>query len=336
MSTMAIFRRTALALGLITAAGWALLGGGALPAEAGWPQGFSVATANIGGTYYIWLGGWSRIVSGQLGRPASVEVTGGAVSNLQLVESGETTFGGSTTGPLYDGWNGTGWAKGKRYRNVRALFGMYSSYWHGYAIKKSGIRSVHDLQGKRVSLGPAGGTPDVYGRMLLAGLGVKPAQIVNLGWESTSDQMKDGLLDACLAWAGIPQASILELETTHPVTVFGLSEPDIQQMVGKLPFLFRAILPRGTYKSAAGDLPTVALGNYVIAHKDLDPDFVYHVLKATFDKRGELLKVHRSASETRPESIARSVIPVHVGAIRYYAEKGVAIPVALVPPESRR
>ncbi|MBI4334892.1 MAG: hypothetical protein HY673_26855, partial [Chloroflexi bacterium] len=68
----------------------------------------SVATANVGGTTYIWLGGWARIVSGQLGRPASVEVTGGPVANVQLVDRGESTFGAATAGPLYDGWNGTG------------------------------------------------------------------------------------------------------------------------------------------------------------------------------------------------------------------------------------
>ena len=83
---------------------------------------------------------------------------------------------------------------------------------------------------------------------------------------------------------------------------------------------------------AVGSVPAGAAwpqGNFVIAHQDLDPDFVYHVLKVTFDKREELLRVHRSAAETRPELIARSTIPVHAGALRYYQEKGVLTPGSL-------
>ncbi|HOJ44082.1 MAG TPA: TAXI family TRAP transporter solute-binding subunit, partial [Syntrophorhabdaceae bacterium] len=86
-----------------------------------WPvKGVTIGAAPIGGVYYVWAGGPAKVLGEKMGIPASVESTGGPVHNVQLVNNKELHFGMVTAAPAYEGWTGTGWAKGKKYQNIRA------------------------------------------------------------------------------------------------------------------------------------------------------------------------------------------------------------------------
>ena len=90
---------------------------------------YSMGTSTSGGSYYIWGGGWSKIMNENVkGLDVSVEVTGGPQTNIQLIEQGEAELGFSTTWTAGDAWNGTAdWTEGKKYQEMRTVFPMYSS-----------------------------------------------------------------------------------------------------------------------------------------------------------------------------------------------------------------
>ncbi len=112
---------------------------------------------------------------------ATGEVTGGPVQNVTLVETGDHLMGLVTMGPAYDAWNGKSeLAPGLEHRDIRALFPMYQTPFQVIALKSSGITSVADLAGKRVGVGPAGGTPGTYWPQFLDALGVE-ATVSNAG-----------------------------------------------------------------------------------------------------------------------------------------------------------
>lgn len=313
-----------------------LMAGSAFAGEAkvGWPKTATIGAAPVGGTYFIWGGGFAKLLNDKMGIPGSVEVTGGPVHNTQLVDAKQLEFGMVTAAPVYEGWVGSGWAKGKLHRNVRVIFPMYTTYFQMYALKKSGIKSIQDLNGKSVGVGPVGGTPATYWPLILESAGVKPARIVNAGSSDLNNQLKDGLLDANGQSVGLPWVLVTEIETTHEVNFFGVPKADAERFIAKYPFFSEMVVPANTYKSNKEDVHTLTVWNFMTVHKDTPEDFVYEVVKATFANADILIATHKSAVEVKPRNIVYSPIPLHPGAVRYYREKGIKLPEKLLPPKS--
>jgi hypothetical protein len=300
----------------------------------GWPKAVTIGAAPVGGTYFIWAGGLAKLLNDKLGIPGSVEVTGGPVHNTQLVDAKQLEIGMVTAAPAYEGWEGLGWAKGKRHQNPRVIFPMYTTYFQMYALKKSGIASIHDLNGKAVGVGPVGGTPATYWPLILESAGVKPRRIVNAGSSDLNNQLKDGLLDANGQSVGLPWVLVTEIETTHEINFFGIPKPDADKFISKYPFFSPGVVPAKTYKSNKEDVHTLTVWNFVTVHKDAAEDFVYGMVKAVFDNVTILIAAHKSAVEVKPENIVHSPIPLHPGAVRYYQERGIKLPEKLLPPRS--
>ncbi len=298
----------------------------------GWPtKGVTIGAAPIGGVYYIWAGGPAKVLGEKMKIPASVESTGGPVHNTQLVNNKELHFGMVTAAPAYEGWTGTGWARGKKYQNIRAIFPMYTTYFQMYALKKSGVKSIKDFNGKSIGTGPVGGTPATYWPMIIAEAGVKPKRIVNASSSDLDNQLKDGLLDANGQSVGLPWGLISATETTHDIVVIGVEDDIATRFIKKHPDFAKGIIPKGTYKSLTQDLPTLTVWNFMVTYKEMPADFVYEFTKEIFKNKPLLESVHKSAKEVEPKNILYSPIPLHPGAIKYYEEIGIKIPNELKP-----
>jgi TRAP transporter TAXI family solute receptor len=300
--------------------------------RAGWPKGVTLGSASVGGVYFIWAGGWGQIITDVVRVPASVEVTGGPVHNIRLVQAKEAHFGFATNAPLYEGWHGQGWAAGTRHADIRAIFPMYSSGVHWYALAGSGITTTAQLAGRRVGVGPVGGTPATYFPLFLEALGIRPSATVNAGFTDLTSQMRDGLLDA-IGWiGGIPMPALMELEATHRVNIFGFTDPEVATITARYPFFAPHTIKAGTYRSLTTDIRGLAVWNMAITHKDMDEDLVYAVVRATFANLDRLIAVHPTAREVSLNNVPLSVIPYHPGAVRYFRERGITVPTHLLPP----
>lgn len=316
------------AAGLIFAIGAGTAGA---ESKAGWPKSVTVGAAPVGGTYFIWAGGFTKLLNDKMGIPGNVESTGGPVHNVQLIEDNKLDFGMVTNGPAGQGWNGEGWAKGKKYQNQRAIFPMYTTFFQMYSTKKSGIKSIMDFNGKSVGVGPIGGTPATYWPLIFEVAGVKPGRIVNASSADLNSQLKDGMLDANGNSVGLPWVTITEVETTDPVNAYGVPEDVADKFIAKYPYFAKGTIPKGTYKSNPDqDLPTLTLWNFMVVHKDTPADFVYEVLKATFANIDILVAAHPSASEAKIENVIYSPVPLHPGAVKFYQEKGITLPANLI------
>jgi TRAP transporter TAXI family solute receptor len=299
--------------------------------KAGWPKSVTVGAAPVGGTYFVWAGGFTKLLNDKLGVPGNVETTGGPVHNVQLIEDNKLDFGMITNGPSYEGWNGQGWAKGKKYQNQRAIFPMYTTYFQMYALKKSGIKTIHDLNGKSVGVGPIGGTPATYWPLIFDVAGVKPGRIVNAGSADLNAQLKDGMLDANGQSVGLPWVTITEVETTNEVNVLGVPAADADKFIAKYPFFASGKMPKGTYKANPDtDIETLTVWNFMVVPKNSPDDFVYEVVKAVFANTDILIATHDSARETLAENIVYSPVVLHPGAAKYYKEIGMKLPAQLI------
>lgn len=308
-----------------------------IPAEAqskaDWPKSVTIGAAPLGGTYFVWAGGFAKLINDKMGIPGNVESTGGPVHNTQLLQGKKLDFGMLTTGPAYEGFVGDpiGWSKGKKHPDIRAIFPMYVTYFQMYALKSTGIKSIMDFNGKSVGVGPIGGTTGTYWPKIINEAGLKPKRIVNASSSDLNSQLKDGMLDANGSALGLPWVTISEIETTHDVNVFGVPAEIAQKIVAKDPSFSTGMIPKNTYKSNPDmDIPTLSMWNFMAVHKDAPDDYVYEVVKTTFANTDILIAAHKSAREVKPEAIVNCSIPLHPGAVKFYREIGIKIPDRLI------
>jgi hypothetical protein len=308
----------------------------AMAAQKDWPKGLTVGTAPMGSTYFILLSGWADLISKHLKISSAAESTGGPAANVVLIEKGQVDLAAATNLVLYQGWHGKAWAKGVEYQKVRAILPLYPGTFHLYAPADRGIKSIYDLEGKRVCVGGSGTTPGILGPMVWEILGINVAKKVNLGWSDANSAIRDGLIDAVQGLMGIPFPSCLELMSTHDVIISSIPEKDIPKLIEELPLLGRTVIPANTYKGQTSDIPTIDVWGYMLAGKDMAADLVYEICKQTMENHNELLQVHKSAKHIKDlKAIANSVVPVHTGALKYYKEIGISVPDKLVPPEAK-
>lgn len=290
-----------------------------------------LGTSSAGGTYYVLGGGWAKIMNDNVNNvDIAVEVTGGPNTNIQLIENGDMELGYATTWLAGEAYSGEGWAEGKKYSEIRAMYPMYSSILYIYTLKGSGITSVYECEGKNVSVGAPGATSDMAGRAVLDVLGIKPKSISSLPTDAQINALKDGTVDVNFGITGLPAPWLLDLETTHEVEYIPLKQEEINKILEAYPYWAQGVVPEGTYKHQTGDIPVLTFWNMAIADKDIPDDIVYDLVKTTFDHHEELVAIDPTSESTIPENVINCSIPLHPGALKYYEESGIEVPDKLI------
>jgi uncharacterized protein len=316
-----------LAFAALNAAALAFTGPVLAQDREGWPSSLTVGTASQGGTYFIYGTGLAGLISSDLGINASAEVTGGPVQNATLVETGDHQIGLVTMGPAYEAWTGQSeLAPGVEHKNLRALFPMYQTPFQVVALKSSGIADVADLDGKRVSVGPAGGTSATYWPRFFSITGVNP----NVSFSGANDavgQVKDGLIDAFAFSAGVPIAAFAQIAAENDVNIFAFTPEQQQAILAERAELAAFDIPGGLYEGFPDPQATVALWNFAVAHADLPESLAYEITKLVMENNDRMKSIHATASETVTANVDKNTfLPYHPGAVRYFEEKGIAIP----------
>ncbi|ESR23805.1 TAXI family TRAP transporter solute-binding subunit [Lutibaculum baratangense] len=318
--------RTALAAGVL-----------ACTAAPGWTQTrMSIATGSSGGVYYLWGGAlakmWSEGIPDTL---FNIEATTGQVPNVKLFEAGNLEVSMVNIATAYESWEGIGDYNDRKYQHQRALFAMYPSYYVMVSLADSDIDNIEDWEGKRVAVGTAGGTVDVIGRNIASTLGVEPAQYVNSGWPDVPGQIRDGLVDTIAAIGGQPWPPIRDLETTHDLKFYALTDEQLGTLKEAYPYFIQEPLPEGAYEDQPADYNSLAFWNMTIVRDDVSEEVAYQMIKIAAENVEALKVTHPSTAEFFDvKNVLRvSPVPLHPGAVRYFEEIGAEIPERLLPPE---
>lgn len=296
-----------------------------------WPKTVSIATASVGGTFYYVGGAFVKIFE-KMGVKATVEVTGGSVHNPKLLNAKQVLFAIIAQGSAFQAYTGTGWAK-QRHENMRALLAIFPSYGHGYALRKSNIKTFRDFDGKIVSGGPAGGTSDMYLRDIGSLLGVKFAKVVTVPFSDTVNLLRDGMIDAGWSSGGVPHGATNEVCSTLDGVVIGFTNEDLKKINQKYPFLSPGEIPENTYKNQDKPIPATADWSAFFAHKDIPDDMAYKIVELAFANYDLLVATHKSLKDATPANQKYLALPLHPGAYKYYKEKNISIPEIAFPPK---
>ncbi len=292
----------------------------------GWPSELTVGTASQGGVYFVYGNGLASFIAEELGINASGEVTGGPVQNVTLLQMQEHDIGLVTMGPMFEAWNGESeLAPGLPHTDVRALFPMYETPFQGIALTRQNISSVGDLAGKRVSVGPAGGTPGTYWPRILEALDIE-ANVSFSGAADAATQLQDGLIDAFVFAAGVPIAAFSQLAAEADVRTFTFSDEEHAAILEAFPEVSPFTIPGGSYTVQDEDQASVAMWNFAVVHADMPESLAYEITRLVMENNDRMMQIHAAAAATLPENFENnSFLPFHPGAVRWFEENGFEI-----------
>ncbi|MBI3031046.1 MAG: TAXI family TRAP transporter solute-binding subunit [Candidatus Rokubacteria bacterium] len=290
----------------------------------------TIASGWVVGVYYPLAGAMSRIVYKvkDLNLRATVESSGASVANAQLIGTGDADFALLQNDIAFYAYNGVtlGAFKDKPIKNMGAIFTIYPELIHVVVTKASGVRSVGDLKGKKVVLGPQGSGTEANALQILEAYGVKEGALgkaERIDAAAAADQLKDGRVDAAFFTTGMGSAVIVDSFISGKVALVPVIGGEAQALVKKYPFYTSVKVPANTYKDQA-EATTVAVMAMMVARSDLPEDLVYRFTKAIFDDLKQFHAAHSAAQNLTLETAMNgNPIPLHPGAARFYKEKGV-------------
>jgi TRAP transporter TAXI family solute receptor len=301
----------------------------ALPAQA---QNLTIATGGTGGVYYPLGGGMAAVLSKYVpGMQATAQVTGGSVANLQLIGTGQPYLAMTMVDAGLDALKGQDKFTGKPVP-VRTLMVMYPNRMHVVTIEGTGITKMADLKGKRVSTGSGGSATEVMAFRVIEAAGLdkdKDMTRERLGVAESVEAIKDRKIDAFFWVGGLPTAAVTDLAHTPGVKIRMIDHADLVPAMNKKygNLYVRDAIGKDVYKGMERDNPQATVMNVLVAHEKLDAKIAYDVLKAIFEHREELIRVHAEAANFTLQNQKKeaSPMPWHPGAIKYFAEKGVKL-----------
>jgi len=291
----------------------------------------TLGTSTSGGTYFVYGGGWATTMSKYIeDLEITVQEGGDSSTNVQFIQQGRMELGLISADVSYQAWNGIEWAEGEKYDKFRLMFPMYPSIMHIVTLADSPIKTVYDLEGKRLALGSAGTGSEIKGRLVLDTLGVKPSQISMITGSQQPNALKDHIVDAFIIHAGLPTPAVLDLESTHDIRLVDIPDEAISIINQEFSYIVKGLIPKGTYKNMDHDVTTISNWNFCAASVDLPEDLVYQMVKNTFEHKDELTTIEPNFRFLAAEDINKGLTPVHKGAVKYYKEMGIEIPDHLV------
>jgi uncharacterized protein len=293
----------------------------------GWPSRITFATGPTGGFGYTMAAPWSATVGSATGVAISPEVTSGIPFNVQMTETKKAEVGIGTSDIIVMGLHGQGFFKGKKpISDVRTMFMFVPFVFQMYTDARSSIKSLDDLNGKIINPSRAGSQTDVVLRALVKTFGLKPKQITNVSPPQANDLMADGRVDVAIGAGAVPHPAASQYAARSNLRLIGLTKAQQDKFLAANPQLSPMTVPAGTFKGQ--DKPVLTVGSYtmVVVNKDLPADFVYAMLKATYDHKADLAHAYKAYSKLDLNSILNSPIPLHAGAIKYFEEHGIKIP----------
>ncbi|MGZ5185275.1 MAG: TAXI family TRAP transporter solute-binding subunit [Caldimonas sp.] len=286
----------------------------------------NVLTGGTSGVYYPMGVALSQIYGKALpGDKVSVQATKASAENLNLLQAGRGEVAFTLGDSLSDAWRGdadAGFAT--PLKKLRGIAGIYPNYIQIVASADSGIRTLADLKGKRVSVGaPKSGT-ELNARAVLkaAGLSYKDlAKVEYLPFGESVELMKNRQLDVTLQSAGLGVSALRDLAASMKIVVVEIPA-DVVAKIGD-PAYLPAVVPANTYEGQTKDVAAIAIQNFLVTHEGVSTDAVYKMTKAMWENLDALVAAHAAGKAIRKETALKGMpVPLHPGAEKYYREAG--------------
>ena len=292
----------------------------------------SIATGGTGGVYYPLGGGLANVLTKYVpNMQATAEVTGASVDNMKLVGAGKAEVGFTMADTAWDAYQGQDKFKDNK-QAVRALVVFYPNLTHVVTVEGKGINTMADLKGKRISTGAPGSGTEVMAFRILEAYGIdkdKDVKRERLSVAESVNALKDGKIDALIWVGGIPTPAITDLAATPNTKIKLIDHADaVDKMREKYgPLYVKDKIAAKSYPGQEKENTNLTVWNILVVNEKADEKVVYDIVKTMFEKKAEIVAVHKDASYLALENqlTGGSPIPFHPGALKYFKEKGLKV-----------
>ncbi|HZF78041.1 MAG TPA: TAXI family TRAP transporter solute-binding subunit [Acetobacteraceae bacterium] len=321
--------RRSLAIGALAAP--ALLGAGRALAQA--PQQLAIGTGTTGGVYYPLGGALANYLSrGIPGMSATAEVTAGSVANFQLLGAGRIGMLFGQVDAAVDAIRGAGPFRGRQVP-ARAIAVLYTNRMQVVTTAASGIRSMADLRGKRISTGAPASATELFAFRLIAAAGLDRERDFRarerLSPAESTNAIRDGKLDAYFFVSGVPTSAITDLAATPGTQLVLVDHAQHLDAIVREhgPVYFPEVIPAGTYPGQATDNQQLSVANILAVREDMPADLVTQILRLTWENREDWARVHAEARNftLQQQKTSAAGIPWHPAAEAFWRAAGATL-----------
>lgn len=288
----------------------------------------TIGTADTGGTMYPVGSTIAKVINDNVpGVKINVETSAGSPDNARNLQGGQIDLGMISGDVAYESFNGIGKFADAKAPDIRVLSGTYPSLSNWMVLDSSGIEYVHELNGKKCAVGMTASTTEISARIAIEAAGIAypdgvSAQFIGLG--EGAEAVRDGVADATHGFAGVPIGGQLDLSNTKPAHLLKYTEEHLDKVIAANGSYYKTVIPAGTYKNQAEDVPTFGVKCLVCVNVKLDDEMAYQMAKALHTHPNDLIAGHASMKAmSDPKFMCTNLpIPLHPGAEKYYKEAG--------------
>ena len=296
----------------------------------GGSKNMTMGTGGTAGTYYGYGGVLGQYIKNNAGINVTVVSTDGSKANIQGIDAGNYMLGTVQSDVMAYAWDGIrAFEEEGKISSFRTVAGLYAEAVQLVTMDPA-IKSVSDLKGKSVSIGAPGS--GVYFNAIdiltAAGLTENDIKAQYQSFADSADALKDGKIDAAFIVAGPPTPAITELCTTNSAYLVPIDGEIAAKLMENNPFYTVHTIPAGTYPGQSEDVETVTVKATLIVGASASEEDVYNLTAAIFDNIEAITQENAKGSELSIENATSGMtVPFHAGAAKYFAEKGVEVPV---------
>jgi TRAP transporter TAXI family solute receptor len=235
-------------------------------------------------------------------------------------------------------YRGAGNFKNKINSELRSISNLWPEAAHLIIRSdKNRSSSLDDLEGLTVATGlPESGnrfTTEMLLRILKDPKHNIKLKFMNYG--SALESLRLGTIQAADLTSAIPSALVTNLLQLSPqlFSFIEITDTELQAVRERgWTTCQRIVIPSETYPGQRTPVNTVGQNTLLVTTSSLDLEVIYDLTKSLFENVDQLAKFHPAFKAVSLENaLVGLVAPLHPGAIRYYREKKMQIPEALLP-----
>ena len=218
--------------------------------------------------------------------------------------------------------------------SVRSVAALYPEVLHLLCRTNAGIRSLHDLAGKRVGIGAAGsGTEQIVTNLLAFANVADGANQIRASFSASLRQLRGGELDAAFFLTGLGAPAIGEALTDPQLALAPIhvnprddAPAEIQARTFTegfrvhYPHVSPQTIPLMTYKGRpTAPVPSMSVQAVLVCSKNVDVDIIERITRTLFEQRAVLSQKEPVFSDLNEEAAQTELqFPLHAGAENYY------------------
>ncbi len=267
---------------------------------------------------------WNENIKGMR---ATATPSGGGIDNLNQAYDGDAQIGIANANLVYQAQEGLASFEGYANDNLRIFAGLYLNPNQVVVTKDSGINTVEDMIGRKISVGAAGSTTvdEATVHLSLYGKTLDDLQAEYMGTSESADAISNKQLEGVWVMAGTPNAAVTQIMTTCDAKLLPIPAETVEALKAQYPWYASTVIPAGTYAGQDEDVETSAVKLTLFITADVDEETVYQMTKIFWENWDYLTETHAALKKADPKEACNDVagVEIHPGAARYYREIGI-------------